>query len=294
MSTLDFDETIQQCRTASFGLGMVHRSDTDRGYVDPYRITHEDSWRKVSAEPCEHYGEAFVYFDNIALGEDTHGQADAVSRSNYRSLIRDFPDFPWVRVSYMNTDGLGCFVADLTEDMLGILVGLSVEYPLYDEEDHSELQDEEIDASWKDWISGEVYRELSEPCRSMWDALGDSEVTDMWWACVSSDVFGNYPAHHGTEVVWGAIKDRAADFRPFLIAAYVTMVRQGSALPAPWEWVPTLAGIKRDAKTLERLWRQFMHQELTLHSNEDWDRFLASKGYRTGPDGLVYIGTKGN
>lgn len=233
-----FDDVIEQSRTASFGLGMVKRSDAEDGYVAPYRITHEDSWLKVSDEPSEYYGEAFVYFDNVALDEDSYGQASSFVRSNYRSLLRDFPDFPWVRVSYLNTNGLGCFVADMTEDMLGILVGLSVDYPVYDEGDMSELEHDEIHASWGEYMAYEVKRELSEPCRTMWDALGDSEVGDLWWACVSNDVFGCFPEHHGVEVVWGDVKERAADFRPFLIAAYVSMVRHGSQLAAGWDWIP--------------------------------------------------------
>lgn len=235
---LDFEDTIEQCRTASFGLGSAHRDDAQNGYIAPYRITHEDSWHKVSAEPWEHYGEAFVYFDGIALDEDSYGQVGTVSRSNYRSLLRDFPDFPWVRVSYSNTNGLGCFVADMTEDMLGILTGLAVDYPLYDEEDHSELEHDEIYASWDEFMAWEVKRELSQPGQDVWDALGDSEVSEIWWACVSNEVFGSYPEHNGVEILWGSTPDRAKDFRPFLIAAYVTKVRRGCELPAAYTWVP--------------------------------------------------------
>lgn len=292
-SPLDFEDTVRQLRLASFGLATVRREDTENGYVSPYQMT-DDHRLGISPEVSEYWGEAFTYFDNIALDEDSYGQASTVVRSNYRSLLRDFPDFPWVRVSYMNTNGLGCFVADLTEDMLSVLVDLAVDYPLYDEGDHSELEHDEIHDSWGQFMAWEVRRELSEPCQVMMDALGDSEVSDIWWACVSNDVFGSYPEHSGVEVMWGDVRERAKDFRPFLIAAYVAKVRQGSELPAAWDWVPVLAGRTRDAKLLERFWAQFMAQDETLHHDGAWHAFLADKGYRTGPDGLVFIGRKGN
>lgn len=228
---MDFNDAIEQCRTADFGLGMAFRSDADGGWVSPSYVTWESTFSPVSEEPSPHYGQAYVSFESVARGDDSYGQSDCTVRSNYRSLKRDFPDFPWVDVSYMNTNGLGCFVEDLTEEMLEILVGLSVDYPLYDECDHSAVEQEEIDESWDGWLRRELYRHFDSmrpTCGSLqliWDGLGESAVEDLFWTAVSQDMLGNYPEHRGTEVVWGPVEGIAEAFRPLLVRAFMNKRR---------------------------------------------------------------------
>lgn len=220
-------------RNESRRYGHLSTSQLDGEYIGGHRA------RTVSG-PSEVYGEPYVSFDSVACGEDRYGQVPAWLRSNYRSLKRDFPEFPWVDTSYTNTDALGCFVADLDDDMTGTMVGLAETYPLYDESDVSELEHEEIHESWAAYMRGEVQSELPEVTRTViWDALGEDTVTDLWWACASDDVFGSYPEHNGVEVVWGGSAERAAQFRPYLIHAYVS-VRQGGILPHEWDMVPMI------------------------------------------------------
>lgn len=193
--------------------------------------------------PSEVYGEPYVSFDSVACGEDRYGQVPTWSRSNYRSLRRDFPQFPWVDTSYLNTNALGCFVSDLDDDMTGILVGLAETYPVYDEADMSDLESDEIGESWSEYMRDEVWGELPEVTRTvMWDLLTEDTVTDLWWACVSAEVFGSYPEHRGVEVAWGDVKERAADFRPYLAAAYWAKRtgRDTDADASMHVWVPRL------------------------------------------------------
>lgn len=240
------DERVETLRRVhGFNVGYAWREDATRfGYLGSSQVTGEyyGGYRTntITGEGSEFYGEPYVSLDGIACGDDSYGDRSSVDRSNYRSLRRDFPDFPWVDTSYTNVDVLGCFVADLDDDMAGLLIGLSEQYPVYDEGDMSELEHGEINASWDEWMAYELRRELSEPCQAMWDALGGDTVSEIVWGCVSSDVFGCYPEHRGVEVAWGDIKERAADLRPFLVAAYVSQVRQGSILPAAWEWIPAV------------------------------------------------------
>lgn len=223
------DERIDALRSAGFGFGYASREASKRhGYVTSTMI--DDEWHMghriltVTGEDHPAYGTAYVCLDRIARGEDSYGQDDSVARSNFRSLIRDYPDTFTPR-SYSNVDALGAFVADLDEDMISTLVGLVEQHPVYDESDLSELEQDDVSESWAEWLSSEVYRELSDPLRSMWFALGDEKVTDLWWWCVGDELFGPYPEHAGCEVRWGSTRDLADAFREILIRAYVNQRR---------------------------------------------------------------------
>lgn len=286
-------------RVHGFSLSYVHRDDAKRfGYVHYSDLRGEYSnghrWLTVTGEGSEHYGEPYVSFDGIALDEDSYGQASSVVRSNFRSLMRDFPDFPWANTSYLNTNALGCFVADLDDDMAERLIGLAEGYPVYDEDDMSSLEMDEITESWSAYMSSEIWRVLSEPLRVMWDAIGEDEITDMWWACVSADVFGSYPEHHGVEVTWGDVQNRARDLRPFIIHAY-TSIREGGSLPAAWDWVPLVAKFRdryregREAE-LTRLYNAFRDDATITHGINTWHRYLTDRGWINTEHGYVREG----
>jgi hypothetical protein len=243
-------DRADELKRAGFTLSYVWPEDAVNGYVSSYRVSGEYSGgyrvRTVSGDPSEHDGHPYVSFEDIATTECAYGQADTVRRSNYTAIKRDYPDFPWVDVSYMNTNGLGCFVADLDDDMTQLMIGLKEQYPVYDEEEMSRLEQEEIEESWHEFMRADIWSELPEVTRTtMWDALGEDTVTDLWWACVSDDVFGSYPEHHGTEVVWGDRAERARDFRPYLIHAYVSLRQGATVLPHGWDMVPTIHQFRR-------------------------------------------------
>jgi hypothetical protein len=76
----------------------------------------------VDAEP-------YADLTSVGKGEGQAGQSSTVDRSNFRSLQRDYPD-TFTPVSYSNVNALGAFVADLDDDLTGILTGLRSDYPL--------------------------------------------------------------------------------------------------------------------------------------------------------------------
>src|SRR5258708_6936152 len=85
---------------------------------------------------------AYVDLGYVAAGDDTAGQQSTLNRSNYRSLMRDYPDGTFMPTSYVNCDSLGAYVGDLSPELVTILVGLKADYPLYDDSDLSERESE--------------------------------------------------------------------------------------------------------------------------------------------------------
>ena len=249
------NERVERLKLAGFTVSYVFREDADGGWVQSSLINGEYSYgvkvRTVTGEPDPMAGEPWVSFENVACSDDAYGQADTVRRSNYIAIRHDFPDVPWVDVSYLNMNGLGIFVADLDDDLMDLFVGLAKDYPVYDESAMSDLEQEEIHASWADWVRGDLWRELPEVTRTtMWDSLGEDTVTELWWTCVSAEVFGSYPEHRGNEVAWGDMAERARDFRPYLCAAYwAKRTGRDTEDDAPmWRWVGRLADRLRARK----------------------------------------------
>lgn len=280
-------DRVDELKRAGFTVSYAWREDARQfGYLSTSALSGEYSGgyrvRTVSGDPSEVYGEPYVSFDSVAIDGDTYGQADTVVRSNYAAIRRDFPAFPWVDTSYLNCNALGCFVADMDDDMTGMLVGLAESYPVYDESAVSELESNEIDESWTGYMRGEVWSELPEVTRTtIWDYLGEDTVTDLWWACVSADVFGSYPEHLGVEVVWGDTAERARDFRPYLCAAYwAKRTGRDTKADAPmWVWVDRLAQRQRDRADIERLHRAWMADETIMHHDGSWRDYLNAHGW---------------
>jgi hypothetical protein len=145
---------------------------------------------------------AFADLGRIGRGDDTAGQTGSVSRSNYRSLMRDYPDI-WTPVSYSNVDALGAFVSDLPDEVIDILTGLADQHPIYDEDDMSALESEEIAESWDQYVrsdlTSEIYRVHPDE-GDAWDALTSDQQRDMFWSAVEAT--DSYPEHSGLDVVW--------------------------------------------------------------------------------------------
>lgn len=243
------DDRVTELKRAGFTVSYAWREDAKQfGYLSSSRITGEYGMfgrsLTVTGEASEHYGEPYVSFDGVATTECAYGQADTVRRSNYTAIRRDYPQFPWVDTSYLNTNSLGCFVADMDDDMTGMLIGLAEVYPVYDESAMSDLEHEEIHESWAGYMRDEIWSELPEVTRTtIWDYLGEDTVTDLWWTCVSAEVFGSFPEHLGVEITWGDRAERARDFRPYLCAAYwAKRTGRDTEADAPmWVWVGRLA-----------------------------------------------------
>lgn len=110
---------------------------------------------------------------------------DSYGRSNYRSLLRDYPDtFIEVTGDYWS-QYLAIPADSLTDDLEGIFTGLAEQYPLYDEEDHSQLEMEEADEQWYSWAKSDVLFSLSRDYGIDTDAIDPEELTDAFWFDVS-------------------------------------------------------------------------------------------------------------
>jgi hypothetical protein len=174
-----------------------------------------DQGRGVSLSPYAHsyayqcLGRFYVDLGSIARGDDTYGQTSTVDRSNYRSLMRDYPD-TFTPVSYSNTDSLGAYISDLTGDLVAILTGLQEQYPVYDESDMSELESDEITDAWDQYLDRD-FRDvlesvLSESGMDRWDAQTAHWQRDTFYGIMAELQY--YPEHSGYEIIWnnGSLK----------------------------------------------------------------------------------------
>lgn len=237
--SMTLDDKIEMLRDAGFDLAWADRDDIwPQGEVTGHIRSTDLSWEsgpmsswqpRVSSDTDAYRGRvAYVSFGDVAAGEDRFNQTSTVARSNYRSIRRDFPQVPWVDVSYVNRDDLGAFVDDLDDDMINMLCGLKVEYPVYDECDMSTLEQEEISESWDDWLRREIRDHLTPEALDVyefvWDNTDAGALDDVWWDMVREDGLGGcLPEHNGIEVIWGDLNNAGAAYSDALIAFGATI-----------------------------------------------------------------------
>lgn len=230
VEVLTLDDKIKMLRDAGFDLAYACPSTIwpqgeDRGHIRSTDVVWESGpmryWRGDVTSHPDMSRIAYVSFGNVAAGEDRYNQTSTVNRSNYRSIKRDFPQFPWVDVSYMNRVDLGAFVDTLDQDMIDLLCGLATEYPVYDEGDMSALESDEIDESWDQWLRREIRDHLTEREQDVYDYVwtygASGDLDDVWWDMVRDDGLGSYPEHNGIEVCWGDLDRAGAVFGRALI-----------------------------------------------------------------------------
>lgn len=189
-------EDIRQALGYSIRIRYADRADVaadDYRWIQSVRVHDADA---AGREP-------FADLGHIARGEDTADQSDTVQRSNYRRLAEDYPE-ALVRISWANTDTLGAFLSDLSPELAEVLGNLGDQYPIYDESDLSELESEEITASWDQYVQADLTSEiralLSEDIADLWDELPDDDQRGMFWSvCEALDI---YPEHDGLDVRW--------------------------------------------------------------------------------------------
>jgi hypothetical protein len=97
------------------------------------------------------------------------------SRSNERSLWRDYPD------TFIRSTGYPGAVellipadADIDENLFDILVQLADEYPVYDESDMSALESEVFDEDLASWIIPDIRNSIDD---EFLDTVTDDEIT---------------------------------------------------------------------------------------------------------------------
>lgn len=144
-------------------------------------------WDECSADEATH-----VLIN--ATGYSDYSSAGPVEVSNYRSLLRDYPDtFTEVYGGYGTRELM--LAMDWTppgdgRDLLLDDISALADYPLYDEEDMSALEMEQADAAWDDYLYRDVPRELidrSESPEAMEDAIdalpadGEGSLREMFY-----------------------------------------------------------------------------------------------------------------
>lgn len=193
---MDLKEKLDALRSAGFSVR----------YADPAHV-YETGWVNGSSlwseYPRDDAERPFVDFG--IRGDDYYGQSSTVDRSNHRSLVRDF-GAAFVRVSYSNTDTLGGFPHSMSDEVIGTIIGLVEQYPVYDESDRSELENEEVTESWGQYLWQDAYNGLPEEWQEVADLFGESEllgqheIRDAFFAACHED--GYYPEHDGHDVRW--------------------------------------------------------------------------------------------
>jgi hypothetical protein len=177
----------------------------------PERFAERDdsayvTWSQV--RQCRYDDAELSYVDLGDIARDDSesvGQATTVDRSNFHALIEAYPD-RFTYTGYVGCDSLGIFLVDLDDDLAGLLLHLKHEYPVFDEEAMSALEQSDIEESWEFWGRWHVRGEVNERTQDDWDAIGDARVDDLLWSLVHHQHNhgpGDRPVYHtGIEVVW--------------------------------------------------------------------------------------------
>ncbi|MEW1959778.1 hypothetical protein [Kineococcus sp. NPDC059986] len=144
-------------------------------------------------------GEADLFIiDATSWGEYSGGSSD-IQRSNFRALLRDFPE-SFVVIGSSGHDGMALGLPagmGIDPSLVEIIEGLA-EYPLYDEEDHSELLEEVWTEGW-DYRVQDVRADLERMEITFEDS---TEVVDNDW------IQEHYEAHRNV-CHWGPTFDGA-------------------------------------------------------------------------------------
>jgi hypothetical protein len=120
---------------------------------------------------------------------------DAVQRSNHRSILADFPDifsdfvgFPGAHELLLPAEGID---PDTLDELIRIGQALRDDYPLYSDEDHSNLEMELADEAWDAYLSWDVMRSLGELGVDT-DSVDENKVRELFYAATSEDPCSPY------------------------------------------------------------------------------------------------------
>lgn len=205
---------IVALRGAGFPIRYVYRSEVRWEYppggpsreVTELREPHggtvwcSDGRDRPAGYPCRAYAD----LSRVGKGECQAGQSSTLDRSNFRSLIRDYPGM-FTPTAWSNVDGLGAYAGNLTAEVIGILAGLADQYPVYDDEDMSELESDEITESFDQYARADAESDMDEQTRDLWDQLAltsDSAQEALWWQVCSDNQGNDYCEHDGYSANW--------------------------------------------------------------------------------------------
>lgn len=181
------------------------------GYYHVDRYDEDaNSFAMQDLETCPAEDAQFVVVPVTGYSDYSGG---SVERSNFRSLQKyyendhegEFPDGDFV-TSYGGYDSNELLMRVRRSfdneaqrqryiELIGTCAALAEQYPLFDEEDESELVMEETDNSWDQWLRSDIYHELTDPDRAspdyrerMWDAVINPEAMEDMLDAIPDDV----------------------------------------------------------------------------------------------------------
>ncbi len=174
------------------------RAMSRNGEVDPRDIPAHLHGAELRDEPT-HNGQDVGYSQGMrgrsaewfqveyATGSDYSG--GSVNESNYRVLAElldehhpeDAQPVVWARTSGGHgTYGIAVRYGDLEEEVREAIDALE-DYPLMDEEDHSNLEMEQQQAAWDDWGVSELSKSIAKATGADRDELKDNLTDDDWY-----------------------------------------------------------------------------------------------------------------
>lgn len=159
---------------------------------------------------------------------------DSCNRSNYRSLIREYPDtFVEVKGGHDSHYLALPLDAEIPTGLVQEIVSLIEQYPIYDEDDHSQLEMEIQEECWNSFGCDEFRREIEKQIEKLrpdldsddlfalfdneesgWTA-GD-ELDRMWWEHVNNGT-GEELGVEGATSAWFEFGDLPAEIAQKLI-----------------------------------------------------------------------------
>jgi hypothetical protein len=153
----------------------------------------------------------------------------AVERSNHRSLLRDFPGvFVEISSGYGGHSLALPLDAEVPVYLVDALVKLADDYPLYDEEDHSNLEIEMTDEDWTSWALSDFRQTVEENLAGNSDAYPvdcemlptDEALTEWYFDSIRNDS-SEYPyAETAVSIVFPDMDDAAARLADEIIDSY--------------------------------------------------------------------------
>ena len=176
-----------------------HHNPVEWGYGKSLRDFGHFDWLDMRDSERDGYD---VPIWRIPLAGDFN-PSDLIEKSNYRSLLRDFPDDGLVTISYHNGDALAVLLNKASKGLLEALEGL-LDYAIYDESDYSTLEWENMEECWDSYGRSDLRRELERRGFDT-DDVTDSDLDDAWLKAV--DDLGICHETDGDSAYWPGLAD---------------------------------------------------------------------------------------
>lgn len=181
---------------ADFGADVLTYTDDDTPPVGGDTAYMSRFTRRAYAD-----GPQYVVVPVTSWGDYA---GSTVERSNARSLVRDYPDvFVLAEGAYSSESLYLPADAPISADLWDTLAGLS-DYPLYDENDHSELEWELTDEAWSSYGEYDLRRAVTDALASDSDeaAVLDADLFGIWHDWCESTGYYPEPESATNMVLW--------------------------------------------------------------------------------------------